>query len=329
MRRKGGIQGQSPSVLVETRPAAKHVIAKQLVVYGRLQVDPSNQRSIVTPRDGTVGGINVRVGQRVLTGASIVQLITAPAARMQYEQAKAQLEFARQELSRLQRLMTQRLATIDQVAAAENSLKQSESAFATQQQLGTGQEAETIAAPFDGIVVKLLVGPGDHIAAGGAVALLANEKSLLVALGVEPEEADLVHPGQRVVLRSPFNPTFAIKGTIDRVHALTDPATRLVDAVVRLNETETKGLTLGMAIEGTIVLREANAIAVPRSAVLHDDKGDYIFVIKGTTAHRIMVTVGDQQDDLAAIQGDVKEHDAVVVIGNYELQDGMRIRAKP
>jgi hypothetical protein len=52
-------------------------------------------------------------------------------------------------------------------------------------------------------------------------------------------------------------------------------------------------------------------------------------VVEGTTAHRIRVTVGDQQDDLVAIQGDVKEHDAVVVTGNYELQDGMRIRAKP
>ncbi|MBS0232169.1 MAG: efflux RND transporter periplasmic adaptor subunit [Proteobacteria bacterium] len=317
-----------PSVLVEISPARQHVIERRLVVYGHLQVDPINQSSIVISHDGTVDRVDVRAGQRVSKGTAIATLVTAPAARMQFEQAKAQLEFARQDLARLQGLMVQKLATTDQVAGAENTLKQAESAFATQQQLRTGQENETIIAPFDGIVVKLLANPGDRLVSGNAVAVLANEKSLLVTLGLEPEEASAVKSGQPVAIRSPFLSSLLLRGTIDRVHALTDPSTRLVDAIVRLSETESHGLTLGMAIEGSILLRESKSIALPRSAVLRDDGGDYIFVVKDSIAHRIAVTVGDEQQGLVAVAGGVKESDSVVVTGNYELHDGMKVRIK-
>lgn len=328
-------QGDEPhgekqqSVLVETAPAAKRLIARRIVVYGRVQVDPSNQRSIVAPREGTADRIMVRVGQRISKGASIVELITAPTARMQFDQAKTQLDFARKDLVRLQRLMAQRLATNDQVAAADNAVKQAESAFVTQKQLGTGQERETIAAPYDGIVVKLLVAPGEHLTAGAAVAIIAEGKALLVTLGLEPEEAGAVQPGMRVDIHSPFLPALAIKGTVDQVHAMTDPTTRLVDAVIRFDEADTKDLALGMTIEGSIVLKEVNSITVPRRAVLHDDKGDYLFIVSDATAHRVAVTTGAAQDDAVAIEGQIKDGDLVVVTGNYELQDGMKTRNQP
>ncbi|HLI10297.1 MAG TPA: efflux RND transporter periplasmic adaptor subunit [Alphaproteobacteria bacterium] len=318
-----------PSVLVKTIPLATHVIAETLSGYGQVQADPDSESSIVTAHDGIVDRLEVRLGERVAAGAPLLELETAPTAHTQFVQAEAALTLARNDLARTERLLKEQLATTDQVAAARNALTQAEANLEAQKRLGAGSDQETIRAPYDGIIAKLLVNPGDRVAANTTIALIARGSALLVPLGVEPEDAARVKPGMPVALSSPFTADPPLKGTVERVHAMIDPATRMVNAIVRVEPADSTQLVLGMAVSGTITLSRREILAVPRNAVLHDDKGDYLFVVRDGTAHRVNVAIQGETDGLVGIAGPLAAGDPVVVTGNYELDDGAKIRLQP
>ena len=64
-------------------------------------------------------------------------------------------------------------------------------------------------------------------------------------------------------------------------------------------------------------------------AVLTDANGAYIFQVSGGKAHRVTVTSGAESQGMVAISGGIDPHVPVVVLGNYELQEGMQVRQGP
>jgi len=314
------------SVLVKTEPLARQKIADTITGYGRVHADPDNESSIALLHDGLVDRMYVRLGERVAAGQPLLDLETAPAARMGYEQAEAAVGYARSEVARLERLLEEKLATRDQVAAARQNLVQAEAKLETEKKLGSGLGRETLRAPFDGIVTKMLVTQGARVAANTTALIIARGGALIVPLGVEPEDAKRVKPGAPVTLVSVFEPSLTIAEKVDRVHAMVDPATRLVDVIVRVTEPDAAKLTLGLMIRGEIALSETEAFVVPESAVLWDDKGAYVFVVEDGRARRVTVEIGAEQGDRMAISGDLAAGGKVVVQGNYELTDGAAVR---
>jgi hypothetical protein len=68
------------------------------------------------------------------------------------------------------------------------------------------------------------------------------------------------------------------------------------------------------------------AWVVPRSAVLRDAQGDYLFQVRQGHARRVNVQTGLEQGGLIAVRGSFEVNAPVVSLGNYELQDGMVVR---
>jgi hypothetical protein len=54
-----------------------------------------------------------------------------------------------------------------------------------------------------------------------------------------------------------------------------------------------------------------------------------VFQVPGGTAHRINVIAGPETQGMIPIAGGINPHLAVVVLGNYELQEGMAVREAP
>jgi RND family efflux transporter MFP subunit len=311
---------------VQTRPLAEHTLKKTVVAYGQVQADPDNISSISLPRAGTINRLLVRLGQRVTPNQELLELDTAPQARMDYQQAKAAVDYSRSKLQQTQSLFSQQLTTRDQVAAAERDLKDAEAKLAALLKLGNEKNMTIIRAPFAGIVIDLKVSQGQRVQPDTDALLLAGEDTLLVPLGVEPEDARRVAPGMKVVLESLFEQQLRVEVQVTTVLAMVNPSTRLVDVLTRVPAAKSAPLVLGDRIKGTITLREERTLAVPRSAVLKDAQGAYLFIVQNGRAHRVAVTTGLEDRDLVAVEGPLKAGDAVVIVGSYELKDGMAVR---
>ena len=81
-----------------------------------------------------------------------------------------------------------------------------------------------------------------------------------------------------------------------------------------------------MQVRGEITLTSASTWTVPRSAVLRDARGAYIFQVKDGRARRVAVQTGVETDRVTEIRGGFEPSLPVVVTGNYELEDGMAVR---
>lgn len=322
----GGTALAQTSVLVRTAPLAVHRLAQTITAYGEVQPDPDSEHSVTVPRPGQIGLIRVRLGERVRVGVPLLELDTSPVVRLEYRQTQNAVAYAREALTREERLFREQLATNAQVAEARRALAEAQAKIETQKSLGYDRVRATITAPFDGIVSRLLVKQGDRVQADSTVAILARGSALVVLLGVEPEDAVRTRPGMPVALSSVFDPGLSLAATVDRVHAMVNPATQLVDVLVRVPVRDTGRVLLGMRLKGVITLAESKGFAVPRSAVLRDSRGAYLFVVQSGRAHRVAVRTGFEENGLVGVSGALRAGEAVVVTGNYELKDGMQVR---
>ncbi|MGA8005512.1 MAG: HlyD family secretion protein, partial [Burkholderiales bacterium] len=156
------------------------------------------------------------------------------------------------------------------------------------------------------------------------VMTLARMAGLRVLLGIEPSDSFAVRPGMPVRLTPVFDAPRQVETRVSAVHGMVDPQTQLVDVEVRIAAGR---LLPGMRVKGEITLATRTGWAVPRSAVLRDGDGDYLFQVKDGVARRVAVRVDSDGDRLLGISGAGLDPSLKVVVqGNYELADGMAVR---
>ena len=314
-----------PSALVETAPIRKEAVTFNLSGYGTAFSDPRSTVNFSLPRSGQIVSMDLIAGQIVRRGATLFKFETDPISANGYAQAESALEMARSTFESTKRLYAQQLTTFAQLAAAKKALKDAESAFKMQNKLGDGTPLEIVKAPFDGVVVGSFASPGDRIQMGKTVLQLAKFDALRVRMGVQPEDAPKIKNGMSVRLFPVYDNTLKLTGVVSDIHGMIDSQTRLVDVIVDLGKTQGQGLVPGIKLRGEIEIQAASEWVVPRSAVLSDEHGAYIFQDDIGRAKRVSVT-STENGGMTAIRGKFDPGLPVIVLGNYELQDGIRLR---
>lgn len=319
----------SSSVLVKVHPVQEKSIGEQIIGYGVLEPDPDQLLSISLPHAGLINRVWVRMGQRVKSGDKLLEVITSPESHMQYLQAQANVEFARRELQRYERLLSEQLATRAQVDAAKKNLADAQTTLRAQKQRGLNLKNETIRAPMDGIISQIPITQGQRIQSDSTAMLIAAERHLVARVGIEPEDLSRIHPGLSVNIRSVFVPDIQVLSQIREIHAMINPSTNLVEILAPIPDKNVDHLVLGSRITATIQLPEHTGMVVPRSAILGTPDNQYIYTVINGSAKRIQVKMGISAKnyvEIRATDGGIKVGDTVVIEGNYELSDGMSVR---
>lgn len=319
-------QPQEMSVLVKTAAVTSKDVSETLTTFGVLDADPDQVLSLSLPHAGLINRVWVRLGQRVKSGDKLVEVITAPDARMQYLQAQSAVDYARREQERQQRLLGEQLTTKSQLDAAKKNVQDANATLDALTKRGQGLESEILKAPMDGIITRLDLSQGQRVQADSTAMLIAAEQRLIARLGVEPEDLARLTTGTPVTIGSVFVPNVNIVTQIREVHAMIDPSTHLVEILAPIPETEIANLVLGSRVTGRIQLATHTALVVPRSAVLSENGKAYVFTTANSKARRVGVVAGVEDGDMIAVSGKLKAGDAVVISGNYELTDGMTVR---
>jgi hypothetical protein len=80
-------------------------------------------------------------------------------------------------------------------------------------------------------------------------------------------------------------------------------------------------------VNADIATRNGVRWIVPRAAVLKGDKGAYVFQVDAQNkARRVAVAIEVENGDRYGVDGALNQTQALVVSGNYELEDGMAVR---
>ncbi|EQD32449.1 efflux transporter, RND family, MFP subunit, partial [mine drainage metagenome] len=161
-----------PGVRVQTALATLRSLDEQLTVYGKVEPDPERLRALTTLSSGEVRKLYVGLGQRVTAGQPLLELATAPQARMTWTQAQGRANSARIQLQQTRDLFKEQLATRADLASAGQALSNAEAELAALRAQGAQHVTRVLRAAEAAVVTRLDVAPGALVQPGQPLLML-------------------------------------------------------------------------------------------------------------------------------------------------------------
>jgi RND family efflux transporter MFP subunit len=313
---------------VQVARVERKTITEKVIVYGSVVAQPGKTHSVSIAFETRVRHILVAPGQFVHENDPLIEIELSPAAQVQFQQAKNAAEAARKELKQTQERFNLKLATNQDLSAAEKTARDAEAQLSGLQRAGAGGD-NRIHSDMSGVIAKVAAQNGQIVPSGGPLVEIVAENEIEVKLGVEAEDLSAAQEGASITVVAMNDPTAAkVDGTVRLVTRRIDPTTRLVDVYVTLPE-GTK-LLLDGYVRGEIQRTEKNALVVPRPAVLPNESREFeVFTVANNRATKHTVKIGaENSNEIQVTADDVHEGDPVVTVGNYELEDGMAVEIK-
>jgi HlyD family secretion protein len=240
-------------------------------------------------------------------------------ASVQFAQAKAQLDTAKEHLRALEAAGKQ--AQIDQaraqVAAAQGQLRSAE----------TQVTYSEVRSPEAGVIADRPLYPGDIAQAGTPLMVVMDVSSVVARVNVPTADTSGVKVGQDATI------TIAATGQdipakVQVVSPATDPSSSTVQIWVEARNPERK-LKVGEAVHVTIVTETIkNAMLIPVAAILPGETGGTaVLVIDGEqVAHRRAVQLGVKQGDKIQVVTGVAPREDVVIVGGLGVDDRQKVK---
>ena len=319
----GDEQAPPPDALVTLGQAEKGAIAPTVTLYGVAEISPAGQHVLSAPAEAVVKSIDAPVGTPVRRGQVVAQLSESPTTRLDLVKAMSDARVADLAYARAQRLRADGLAGNAEVEAAHAA---SLSADATRDSLIGRSESLKLRAPAAGYVATVTSSRGDVVAAGSAVATIAQVGEIRAHFGIDPTLVRQVGPGASLMI-SPSAGGAPLRSRILSVSPVIDPQTKL--AAVFASIPADAGLNAGVPLTASLALKSANeTLTVPYSALLNDGGQPFVFVVVDSIAHRRDVAVGASGGDRIVVVNGLSAGDAVVTQGGTAVDDGMKVRVK-
>jgi membrane fusion protein, multidrug efflux system len=313
---------QDGTVAVQTETPRQGAAPDLVTAYGTATPALDGGMTLSLQQEGRVTALAVTPGEAVHEGDRLMDFGVSAAASSAYQQAVSALTLARTQRTHTAQLLTQQLATRDQLAQADKAVADAQATLNALQREGGGQPQQTLKAPFDGIVTSIAVAQGDRLAPGAPLMVLTRLDGLVVTVGIEPADRARVRPGAAARLqRLAGGP--ALDGQVVRVDGVVNPKTRLVDADVSVPP---GSVISGEAFRAILTTGQIEGWLVPHDAVLLDDTGAYLFQVTGGKAVRVDVSMAGTDGDRDVVRGKIDPKNPVVVQGGAQLSDGAAVR---
>lgn len=314
--------GGQQSVLVQIARLQKGSLPNTVTAYGTVEADPAARTSLTAAVAAVVGDVYVRPGQEVAKGAALLRLVPNPQTDVSYAQAVSALQNATALLTHTQELFREQLATKQDLANAQKAATDARAAAAALRRQGAAGPT-ILRAPTRAVVTKLSVGVGATVDVGTALVDLAPPGSLVLEVGVVPDQAAAVMAGDPARVTA-VGANRTIAGKVVLRGAMVDSTTGLVPVEISL---PSGALLPGQTAQASITTGLSQGYVVPHEAVLVDNNGEtYVVQEVRMTARSVPVRVVSSQGNKDVIAGKLDPNAPVVLSGNYQLQDGMKIR---
>jgi RND family efflux transporter MFP subunit len=276
-------------------------------------------------------GAWVRAGQTLAVVDRSVQAQQAAQLAAQVQAAKADAALAQSNYDRAISLQGRGF-----VSKAEIDSKRSirDAAFAqvrvAQAQLAA-QRAQigqlNVIAPASGLILARSVEVGQIVSpASGALFRLAEGGQLEMRAQLSQQDLALIHTGM-IASVTPVGSPRNFQGPVWQVAPSIDPQSRLGD--VRIALSYDPAIKPGGFAEAKITAGETTAPLLPQSAVLSDDKGNYVYVINAKKeVERRDIKIGAVGDNGVTIAEGLSGNEAVVLSAGPFLNPGQKVNPR-
>ena len=312
------------------KPARAHLVELAVAEPGRLSYTADRAGSlralrevmIVNQEEGRLTELRVREGDRVKAGQVLVRY-DDQILRAQLDKAGATLGQAELDHLRNQQLKAKGFVSEDAVARAATNL---EIARAEVRLLQARVQHMTIAAPFDGVVAKRLVEPGNVTPQHTHLLTVIDPSKLVTDVNVSELVMPYLSVGASAEVRIDALGEALHPGRIVRIHPTIDPATRTGRIEVVLNPVP-QGARPGQFCRVLLSTGSREWLVVPLAALQRDVQGEFVYAYQQDgTVRRVGVSSGLRLADRVEIRDGLERGAKVVVKGFLGLAPGQRVK---
>lgn len=317
----------TPVAKVQTQPLELTDIADTLTAYGSVIALPSNSKNLSVPYASRIERVYVSNGQTVRAGDPLLTLEPSEDALLSVKQAQQELAAATQEQKLLQGRFQLKLATEHELVTSQLRVDQAKALLQDLTARGS-LKTHTLKAEKPGIIAAVNVQQEQRIAAGSPLLQWAEQAQWRIALGIEPSRIDALKTQQAVELKLVNRKLEqSVSGVIEAMTQQIDPQSHLVTVIVK--PSKQVDFLLNEWVKAHITLSTKNTLVAPRAAVLPDDEGYSVFTVVDKKAVKHTVELGIETDTLVElIDPTLKPQDELVILGNYELTEGMDVEVE-
>ena len=271
----------------------------------------------------------VNAGQVLALVDRSVQSQTAASLAAQINVARSDLVLAQAELERAQQLVgrgfisqadvQRRIATRDSAAAR---LKVAQATLSEQR---ARNDRLDIRAPAAGLVLTRQVEPGQIISSASGT-LFRMAKAGEMEMRAQVAESDLIGMRSGATAQvTPVGEARSFAGHVWQVSPVIDPQTR--QGIARIQLAYDPALRPGGFASASIVNGESAQPQLPQSALMSDDKGNYVYVVDSANKVQVRrVRIGTVTENDVAIADGLTGSERVVLSAGAFLNPGQEIR---
>ncbi len=312
-------QKASDAVPVEVAKAVHRAIAASYAGTAALEARAESQ--VVAKTSGVALAVLVEEGQQVSAGQALVRL-DPDRARLSVAQSEAQMRKLENSYHRAEKLVQQQLVSAADVDQLRYDL---ENARAQYRMATLELSYTTVVAPIAGVVASRDIKPGNFVQINSPIIRIVDSSRLEATLNVPEREIAKLKPGQAVGLAVDALPGKSFTGTVDRVAPVVDNGTGTFRVVASFSGEG--DLQPGMFGRLSINYdQRADALVVPRSALLEDGGEPAVYVVRDGKAQRATLKLGYDDAGWIEVREGLKSGDEVVIAGKAALREGSAVQ---
>ena len=303
------------AVPVEVAKAAHRPVAASYT--GTAALEPRGESQVVAKTSGVALAVLVEEGQTVRAGQPLVRL-DPDRSRLAVAQASAQMHKLENNYNRARQLVTQQMISANDVDQIKFDL---ENARAQYTMATLELSYTTVVAPISGVIASRSIKTGNFVQINTPIFRIVDNSRLEATLNVPEREISTLKAGQPVELAADALPGQTFTGTVDRIAPVVDSGSGTFRVVCTFAG---DGL-LQPGMFGRIKIdydKRADALVVPRVALLDDDGDPAVFAVRNGKAARVSVKLGYMDGEWVEIREGLKPGDGVVTAGKIALRDG-------
>jgi membrane fusion protein (multidrug efflux system) len=303
------------AVPVEVAAVTRRPIAASYA--GTAPLEARGESQVVAKTSGVALAVMAEEGQVVRAGQVLVRLDSARAA-LQAAQSATQMRKLEANYARSRQLAEQKLISANDIDQIKYDL---ESVRATNRLANLELSYANVVAPISGVVAQRSIKPGNFVQINTPIFRIVDTSRLEATLNVPERELETLKAGLPVKLQVDALPGKTFDGTVDRVAPVVDSGSGTFRVICAF----AGGGLLQPGMFGRMQIdydQRANALVVPRVALLDDESDPAVFAIRAGKAVRVPVKIGYLDGEWAEVRQGLKQGDQVVVAGKTALRDG-------
>lgn len=325
------------AVLVEVIAAEKGDIAITVSETG--VTTPENSVTISSEVSGRIMAMNIEVGEKVSKDQVLAEIdnelfqLAVDQAHAQEINTRAAFEKAEKDLGRYKILRERDEISEGEYETFRLQHDQAHSAFLSAEAAHKTAERQlrnaTIKSPIKGEIAARFVDPGNMINIMEPIVKVVDNSTIKVSINISERDVVNVRTGMPVEINIDAFPGKSFQGTVFAVSPEADMNTHTFPVEVEVVNNQGPEIRSGMIARVHIRTGTINdAVLVPADAVIERYGKNYLYVASNGNAEEREVILGPKTDSKIQVVSGVQLGDAVITVGQFNVQDESPIEIK-